>query len=159
MKSEGQESIESRERSRLVELEGRYKKLYDWASSQSEFVTVYRVEGDPSWKVDRSMSQQLVGTWYTDRWSQVVARYKPEIERNSGMPAKVFALVVPKSLLDGREAMDRGMDQVNVINEELRAGRQEITDTSEAIPPSLETYLEQFAFVREYRDLKAKYGN
>lgn len=158
MKSEGQESVESRERSRLAELEGRYKKLHDWASSQGEFVTVYRVEGDPSWKVDRSMSQQLVGTWYTDRWSQVVARYKPEIERNSGMPARVFALIVTKSLLDEREAMDKGMDQVNVINEELRTGRQEITDPSEATTPSLETYLEQFAFVREYKVLKEKYS-
>lgn len=158
MKSEGQENIESRERSRLAELDGRYKKLYDWASSQGEFVTVYRVEGDPSWKVDRSMSQQLVGTWYTDRWSQVVARYKPEIERNSGMPAKVFALVVPKSLLDGREAMDRGMDQLNVINEELRAGRQEITDPSEATAPSLDGYLDQFAFVKEYKALREKYS-
>ncbi|KKW32715.1 MAG: hypothetical protein UY76_C0019G0025, partial [Candidatus Uhrbacteria bacterium GW2011_GWA2_52_8d] len=121
------------------------------------FVTVYRVEGDPSWNVDRSMSQQLVGTWYTDRWDMVGARYKPEIERNSGMPARIFALVIPKSSLDSREAMDKGMNQVNVINEELRAGRQEITDPSEATSPALETYLNQFAFVREYRALKSKY--
>lgn len=158
MKSEGQENIESRERSRLAELEGRYKKLYDYASSRGEFVTVYRVEGDPSWKVDRSMSKQLVGTWYTDRWSQVHARYKPEIERNSGMPARIFALILPKSILDEREAMDKGMDQVIVINEELRAGRQEITDPSEATTPSLDGYLDQFAFVREYRTLKEKYS-
>jgi hypothetical protein len=156
MKNEGESGGEARERERLKELEARYNKLYGWAKDQ-EFVTVYRVEGDPSWKVDRSMSAQLVGTWYTDRWSQVVARYKPEIERNSGMPTKIFALVIPKSLLESREGMDKGMDQVNVINEDLRAGRQEIIDPSEATPPSLESYLEQFAFVREYQQLKSRF--
>ena len=149
---------EARDRARLAELEARYEKLRRWAEEQGGFVTVYRVEGDPSWNVDRSMSPQLVGTWYTDRWSQVVARYKPEIERNSGMPAKVFALIIPHSSLDGREAMDRGMDQVNVLSEQLRAGRQEITDPSEATPPSLESYLDQFTFVREYRTLKEKFS-
>ncbi|HLD21060.1 MAG TPA: hypothetical protein VJB64_03105 [Patescibacteria group bacterium] len=158
MKKEGEMNVESRERERMVELETRYETLVAWAKEQGGFVTVYRVEGDPSWNVDRSMSQQLVGTWYTDRWSQVVARYKPEIERNSGMSARIFALVIPKSLLDTREEMDRGMDQVNVINEELRAGRQEIADPSEATAPSLEAYLDQFAFVREYRALKSKFG-
>ena len=157
MENEVEGGGEAREREKLRELEARYNKLLDWANDQGGFVTVYRVEGDPSWKVDRSMSAQLVGTWYTDRWSQVTARYKPEIERNSGMPARIYALVIPKSLLDSRDGIDKGMDQVNILNEELRAGRQEIVDPSEATRPSLETYLDQFAFVREYRQLKFKF--
>lgn len=158
MKNEGHDNLESSERERLAELEARYKKLYDWASTQGEFVTVYRAEGDLSWKVDRSFSAQLVGTWYTDRWSQVVSGHKPNIERNSGKPAKIFALIIAKSVLENREAMDKGMAQVNVINEELRAGRQEITDPSEATTPSLDGYLGQFAFVKEYKALKEKYS-
>ena len=148
---------ETHERQRLAELELRYKKLYDWAKSQ-EFVTVYRAEGDPSWKVDRSLSAQLVGTWYTDRYSLIKARYKPEIESLSGLPARVFSLIIPKSLLESREAIDRGMSQVNVLNEELRAGRQEISNPSQSVQPSLDSYLGQFSFVREYKTLKTKYG-
>ena len=148
---------EASERQRRDELEVRFKKLHDWAQDQ-EFVTVYRAEGDPSWKVDRSLSAQLVGTWYTDRYEMIEGRYKPEIENNSGMPARVFALIIPKSLLESREAIDRGMNQVNVLNEELRAGRQEISNPSQSTPSSLANYLDQFDFVREYRILKAKYG-
>ena len=139
----------------LADLEARYRKLYEWAKAQ-EFVTVYRAEGDPNWKVDRSMSAQLIGTWYTDRYGMIEHRYKPEIESNSGLPAKVFALIIPKSLLDGRDAIDKGMNQVNVLSDELRAGRQEITDDAQAVQPNLENYLNQFAFVREYKKMTAQ---
>lgn len=147
--------VEVVERARLQELEARYLKLYDFAKDQ-KFVIVYRAEGDQSWQVDRSGSSQLQGTWYTERYDLIERRYKPEIEDLSGMPAKVYGVIVPKSLLDDRDPMDKGMVQVNVINEDLRGGRKEVhsPDTNE---PELEDYLNQFAFVREYRELKEKY--
>ncbi len=86
----------------------------------------------------------------------IESRYKPEIERASGKPAQVFALIIPKSSLDAREAIDKGMWQINVLNPELLSGRQKINDPSEATEPNLENYLDQFPFVKEYRKLKGE---
>lgn len=137
-------------------LEQRYRALYDWAKDQT-FVVVYRTEGDSSWNVDRSGgAAQLQGTWYTDRFEKIAGVQK-NIEEMSGMPAKTYSLVIPKALLDDRDAMTKGMDEVNVVNADLRAGRKEIAEPEvRTSVPTLDEYMNQFAFVREYLDLKKK---
>lgn len=140
---------------RLAELEARYRKLYDWAKNQ-EFVTVFRAEGDPDWQTKRSTDPQLTGSWYTEHFSEIERRYKPELTVQSGKPPRVFALITTKSTLESRDAIDRGLGEINIINEELRAGRQEVHEESDARVPNLENFLDQFGFVREYKTLKGQ---
>ena len=144
------------EQLRFEELERRYKALYDYAKDQ-QFVVVYRTEGDSSWTVDRSgVAARLQGTWYTDRFAKI-AGLKRNIEEMSGMPAKVYSLIVPKSLLDSRDPMMKGMDEVNVLSQDLLGGRKEMLVLEENMEePTLEEYLNQSAFVREYLGLKKK---
>jgi hypothetical protein len=144
------------ERIKFNELKQRYLKLYDWAKNQ-KFVIVYRAEGDPNWNISRSASTQHVGTWYTPSFSSVL-KYKSEIENLSEIPAKIYALIIPDSSLKSRDEIDKGMNQVNVPNQELRAGRIEIHDPTEIKEPSMENYLNQFEFIKEYKNLEEKYG-
>ncbi len=138
------------------ELERRYQALYAYAKAQT-FVIVYRVEGDSSWNVDRSGGNtQFQGTWYTDRF-EGIAGIQKNIENMSGMPTKMYSLVIPKALLDERDALSKGMNEVNVMNADLRAGRKEIVEPdARSVAPSLDEYMNQFIFVREYLDLKRK---
>lgn len=150
----GEVNPEIGERARFKELESRYLTLYNWAKDQ-EFAVVYRAEGDPSWNVDRSGgAAQLQGTWYTERF-ELIGGIKSNIETMSGMPAKVYSLVVPKSLLDSRDPMTKGMSEVNVLNQDLLAGKREISQPEDAGEPTLDIYLNQFDFVREYKNLQA----
>ena len=155
MNESGKLNVETMERMQLQELETRYFELYNWAKDQ-KFVTVYRAEGDPSWSVDRSGSSQLKGTWYTERFEKI-AGLKKNIEEMSGMPAKIYSLVIPKSLLDSRDSLSKGMDEVNVLNQDLLLGKKEVVQ-SDKEEPTLDTYLDQFDFIKKYRQLKIKYS-
>ncbi|MBI5654854.1 hypothetical protein HZC53_04360 [Candidatus Uhrbacteria bacterium] len=141
------DNIERPDKQHLHELEEKYSKLLNWAKDQT-FVTVYRVEGE--WIPEYSRTPDQTGWWYTTKWSQISSRYKHEIQGDH----KIFALIIPESILEKETAWENALGEVRVPNEELREGRQEITDPTQAVEPTLENYMNQFAFVREYKRLK-----
>lgn len=148
------------ERARFNELQQRYEKLVAWAKDQT-FVTVFRAEGpmDPNLQrttIGQETSATQVGTWFSPSYDFVVKHYGPMVE-NSGNKARVFSLVVPQSLLDERDAIAKGMNEVNVLNRDLLEGKKEISSSEEALQPTIENYLHQFSFVREFDDLKRKF--
>ncbi len=140
--------------SELEELYIRYSKLYLWAKEQ-KFTTVYRAEWPHDTQTKRSWNNQhLVWTWYTDRIWLITSRYQREIFHVTGVAAKVYALIIPKSSLDERDSMDKWFNQINIHNIELREGREEITwNFSQAKEANLKNYLLQFKFINRYIEL------
>lgn len=140
---------------RFKELEQRYNTLYAWAKDQS-FTIVYRAEGPHKPELQKSEiggESTWAGTWFTPSYDFAFKHYKPVIEQN-GEGAVIRALIIPQSLLDDRDATQKGMNEVSVINKDLLAGCKTISSPQEMLAPTLDNYLDQFSFVREYKDLK-----
>jgi len=155
--SDSQESREKKQ-TRFLELKQRYEELYDWAKDQ-EFTVVYRAEGHKNLELEnsqghgRSRSAEMVGSWYSTNYYLTSTEHKLAAEDYTNGEASVYALIVPQSLLDVRNDMAKGKQEVNVMSEDLREGKIEINDEAQSPEPNLENYLNQFSFVKEYRQL------
>jgi hypothetical protein len=152
-------SAEVNEQERLKELQGKFEKLYSWAKDQT-FVTVYRAEGTHDQKLQRSAigsdGGNAVGTWFTPSYEFATKRFKPLVEQGGGQ-ARIIAVTIAQADLDGRDSIQKGMQEVNVINKDILASAEDVA-SEKTVEPTLENFLQQFAFVREYESLKKKYG-
>lgn len=126
----------------------KYEKLLSYAKSQTSFVRVYRAEGDKSKSHLSQISPTLAGTWFTPTYSNAVS-YKESYAR-ADSDVKIISVVIPQSVLDERETIDKGMNQINVLSPELLQGAI-ITENEIVSEPNINDYLRQFAFVEELK--------
>ncbi len=134
-----------------TELIQKYERIKAYAESQAEngFVRVYRAEGD---KGEEAFGGQtaLAGTWFSPSF-EVPKSFKDRKEGDGSSDMKIVSVIIPKSMLDGRDAIDAGMNQVNVLNPDLLAGAT-IVDSPDDSSVSVEGYLNQFPFVRSLKE-------
>jgi hypothetical protein len=141
------EAAASPENAELIE---KYERIKAYAESQKEngFVRVYRAEGDKG-EAAFGGQTQLAGTWFSPSF-EIAKSFKDRREEDGFSDTKILSLIIPKSMLDGRDAIDAGMNQVNVFNPDLLAGAAmaELPDESAM---SIDDYMDQFPFVKDLR--------
>ncbi|TSC64846.1 MAG: hypothetical protein CEO22_687 [Candidatus Berkelbacteria bacterium Gr01-1014_85] len=155
------EQTSEKEKHRYEELKNEYQKLYDYAKDQS-FTVVYRAEGSQEVNSDSvhganmSGSRQLIGSWYTENYYLAANDHKDAAVFYTDGSADVYALIIPSEMLEIRDFIAKGKQEINVMSHELREGRVKIANESDSPVPTLDNYLRQFAFVREYYELCKK---
>lgn len=142
-----------------TEMENKYTKLLTFLNSVDQFIWVYRAEGDKNLQSGNKYNPQLQGSWYTESWAQIQGTHKPKLKtKMNGKEPKIYALLIPKIMLDSRTILQKGNQELNIINPELSEGRIELTDSVNLIKNNFpkatrETYLNQFKFVKEYSEM------
>jgi hypothetical protein len=135
-----------------AELECKVLKLIEYADQQDEFTIIYRGEGDHGETSNRSPSgNHFIGTWSTESFQK--AQGFQNLASQSSKKSRIIALLVPRSILDQRDFMDKGLQQVIILNPDLRQGAIEVSSEGFAmlkISRSKEYYLNQFQFYRDY---------
>jgi hypothetical protein len=128
-------------------LKEKYDKFYEWAKWQT-FVTVYRAEGPHIANNNSFWNANLVWSWYTSRFSNVL-KYRGIVLKQFG-EVKLYSLIIPQSMIDWADPIDKATAEYNVLSSDLREGRREISRIEDATTPNLENYMKQFAWVRKY---------
>jgi hypothetical protein len=125
------------------------ERIIAYARSLSDFVWVYRAEGDQDPKLMYSAGGKVLqGSWYTPSWA-TAQRYFRDRSNQEVPGLKIFALVIPQQMLDRRDDIDKGMSQVNVISPELQNGKKEVKEEQTSHPGALE-YVAQIELMKRY---------
>jgi hypothetical protein len=134
------------------ELMQKILRLINYAEQQDEFVIVYRGEGEMDDHSNRSPNgTHFIGTWYTESFQK--AEDFKKLAGKSSQNTRILALLIPTSLLDSREVLDKGLQQINIMNPDLRESAVEVTSQQSAklkIRLTKEFYLMQFKYYRDY---------
>jgi hypothetical protein len=110
---------------------------------------VYRAEGGKDEAVFGGQTG-LAGSWFSPSF-EVPKSFKDRREADGSVGMKIVSVIIPRSMLDGRDAIDVGMNQVNVLNPDLLAGAITV-DSPEESPLTVGDYMDQFPFVRGLKE-------
>lgn len=127
------------------------EKIINYARTQRDYVWVYRAEGVKDPKHMYSAGGEVFrGTWFTPSFSNA---QNYSVERSHIPEMKIYALVIPQAMLDARDTMDKGMNQINIINPHLLESKRIVTD-AQLVKPTAVDYCSQIGVVKTYADLK-----
>lgn len=129
-------------------LAAKYERIRVYAESQAEngFVRVYRAEGGKQ-EAAFGGQAQLAGTWFSPSY-EYAKSFRDRRAGDGSENMRIVSLVIPKSLLDDREAIDIGMNQVNVLNADLISGAKEVDSADDSVP-MIDDYIGQFSFAEQ----------
>ena len=118
------------------------QKVKEFAESEvvNGFAWVYRAEGDPDPK-HISGDEKLAGTWFTPSFEFALGQVQKLQGKGTPNPHLV-AMVVPKTFLNQRDQIQKGMNEINLIFRD----RVNVRDVSEPIldEPNADAYVNQF---------------
>lgn len=135
---------------------GKFDKLLNYAATIDKFSWIYRVEGPLNIEQGSGKNTHLKGTWYTESWQAIQGTHKPKIKKwTKGGEPDVYALLIPQEMLDQRGVLEKGMQEINIVNPALTSGRIKLEDTvnleNNKFPePNANTYIKQFDFAKKY---------
>lgn len=92
---------------------------------------VYCFRGEVVDKDGNHINDQLVGTWYSEDISTML-HFLKEREQRSQMEGKIFYVVLPRSILNHRDEVDKVRNIINILNPRILGSRVEISK-SEAL--------------------------
>ncbi len=127
------------------------KRVEEYAKREgTEFVWVYRGEGEHYAKQESLLNRHLKGTWYTEYFDKALGFKEQAIEKGN-LNAKVLAVITTRQLLESRDSMAKGMGEINILTENIQP-REVDREIEEA--PTKDDYLNQFKGYSEYREEK-----
>lgn len=93
-----------------------FEKINAYAEKESAngFTWVYRAEGDPDPKHASGGRTNLAGTWFSPSFLFAKGQIRQLIDKKIPNPHLV-AMVIPKSILDQRDSLQKGMQEINII--------------------------------------------
>lgn len=116
-------------------------KAYAESEAQNGFAWVYRAEGDPDPKFASGGRENLAGTWFSPSFLFAKSMIRQLVNKEIPNPHLV-AMVIPKSMLDRRGNLEKGMSEINLIfrnQVKVRPVEEEIDEI-----PSAASYVDQF---------------
>lgn len=118
------------------------EQVKEFAESErgNGFTWVYRAEGDLD-PEHIAGDENLVGTWFTPSFEFALGQVQKLTGKRVPNPHLV-AMVIPKSLLNERDQIQKGMNEINLMFRD----RVKVRDVSEPIleEPNADAYVNQF---------------
>lgn len=133
----------------------RIKAFAESEKLKGGFVYCFRGEVEEGDKPEGYVNERLKGSWYSED-IRTTKRFLKEREDSSGEKGKIFAVVVPRSLLTtGRDEIDSARKIINIVNQDILSSRvllddetvdkiSQFQESGEPAEAGIEMYLAQF---------------
>ena len=136
----------------------RIKRFAEEQEKKEGFIYCFRGEVDSDTGEEFSgdyVNKDLAGTWYSESIHTALSFLK-ERENSFGKKGRVFAVIVPASLLTtGRDEIDAARKIINIVNPSILSSRREISrsvvdrlaksgEIGQLVRASKDKYLSQF---------------